>query len=102
MDSGLKALFSESQALQLWHAVFLGYALLSVSVLLDEKAGNGWIYVDNCVLENDDTDAIDENSALDRALSLRVRAIFQLPALSAFVEFETGIVVAFVQVLKDA
>jgi hypothetical protein len=59
-------------------------------------------YVDDSVLEYNDTYAVDIDCAFYGSLSLRVRTVFELPALSTFIELETWIVIAFVQIFENA
>jgi hypothetical protein len=58
-------------------------------------------YVDDSVLENNDTDSVHEDCALNGALSFWICAVFELPALSSLIKFQAWVVVSFVKILEN-
>lgn len=57
-------------------------------------------YVDDSVLENYNPNSIHEDCALDGTLSLRIGAIFKLPALSSLIELQAWVIVSFVKIFE--
>jgi hypothetical protein len=79
LDAGLEALFAEGETLEFGEAVFLGGA------------------VNNSVFEDVASWCVDDG--FSGAVS--IAPVFEMPCVSPLVVIEFGIVVAFVEVLKD-
>lgn len=58
-------------------------------------------YIDDSVLQNDNTNPVHENCAFDGALPLGICAIFKLPALSPLIELQAWVVISFIKILEN-